>query len=907
MTHRAAVVGLTLLGTLAACSETVGVTGSTSKPSDDGSSTNGTLALRVPVDTVRPGALLRAVVTGVTLAPTVSATLGSAALTLTRESDTTLVAIVPDMAAAVVPLAVSVGTRTGQVSLTVRAGLTIADPAGELTRYTESVTRRYATATIPSGFSADEWTRARFVVDSLDRAFRLALTTATAAERLAAARYLGTQGTALRTAESGHVSTSSVQLVTPDRCNGAKDRLTAQGINVLNNLRGLQASQVLKVNVNNFVDLFEHFDGVYDWIVSMAVLPVECAAAEILEAEPPTVSVVDQGGLMGVGVMATIRYLDGSRSQDPTIASYTRLIDDVVTLARSFPAQLAGALRTLPSRVQDLPVRPTVRALIEAARLRVLSVSPSTVSVTSSAQGTQLTLSPTTTASTATDFTVTLAHVDDASLRTTVRGTVRPGAAPIAVTVSPANITVVGAGKEEILRATATGTTNQSFLWEPRDQRVVTIVGTPIGGAATIRGQDPGVTTVRVTSLADPTKSAVVTVTVTSGIGISITPDKATMSVGQPPLRLTATLTGTNSTGVLWDSNNQNVATVDLLGNVTARAVGTATITAVPALDLNTKATATITVVAASPVSIRASQTAATLVVGQSIPIAITVTGVAAGQDNSVRVTNSAADVAAVVQSATGLVITALSTGTSTIFVRPVADLTKFVELTIAVVPGANPTATRITSGVPVSGIAGTALAERLYVITVPTGATSLTARMSGGAGDADLYVRRGASPLPPNIDCKSETVGNNDSCTVANPAAGEWYVLVRGVTTFSGVSLTATVTGGAGTGGNSCSATWVPILTSTAEWRETPPPGSSASRFGWAFTATQVETRAYYGANDVDRETYAYTVEASKTTTTGCRLSFVAGAVLYDIVGLSGNALTIRSPSNQATRTLTR
>jgi serine protease len=60
---------------------------------------------------------------------------------------------------------------------------------------------------------------------------------------------------------------------------------------------------------------------------------------------------------------------------------------------------------------------------------------------------------------------------------------------------------------------------------------------------------------------------------------------------------------------------------------------------------------------------------------------------------------------------------------------------------------------------------------------------------MSGGPGDADLYVRYGAKPTTSRWDYRPFLEGNEESVT-AQPVAGTWYVMVRGYTAFSGVSL---------------------------------------------------------------------------------------------------------------------
>lgn len=80
------------------------------------------------------------------------------------------------------------------------------------------------------------------------------------------------------------------------------------------------------------------------------------------------------------------------------------------------------------------------------------------------------------------------------------------------------------------------------------------------------------------------------------------------------------------------------------------------------------------------------------------------------------------------------------------------------------------------------------------FSITVPAGTTSLTVKQFGGSGDADLYVRRGSLPTSSAYNCRPYLTGNNETCTFSNPASGTWYVSVRGYSSYSGVSVTATI-----------------------------------------------------------------------------------------------------------------
>ncbi|MFC4727925.1 S8 family serine peptidase [Coralloluteibacterium thermophilus] len=102
------------------------------------------------------------------------------------------------------------------------------------------------------------------------------------------------------------------------------------------------------------------------------------------------------------------------------------------------------------------------------------------------------------------------------------------------------------------------------------------------------------------------------------------------------------------------------------------------------------------------------------------------------------------------------------------------------------------PPPNQLASGVPVSGLSGSSGSERRYTIVVPPGRSSLQVRISGGSGDADLYVRRGSAPTTSSYDCRPYLSGNNETCTFSSPQATTWHVLVRGYSSYSGVTLVA-------------------------------------------------------------------------------------------------------------------
>jgi len=81
-----------------------------------------------------------------------------------------------------------------------------------------------------------------------------------------------------------------------------------------------------------------------------------------------------------------------------------------------------------------------------------------------------------------------------------------------------------------------------------------------------------------------------------------------------------------------------------------------------------------------------------------------------------------------------------------------------------------------------------------IYTIAVPAGKTSVVFNLSGGTGDADMYVRIGSAPTTTSYNCRPYTTGNAETCTFNAPTAGTYYVGVRAYAAYSGVSLKATI-----------------------------------------------------------------------------------------------------------------
>lgn len=107
---------------------------------------------------------------------------------------------------------------------------------------------------------------------------------------------------------------------------------------------------------------------------------------------------------------------------------------------------------------------------------------------------------------------------------------------------------------------------------------------------------------------------------------------------------------------------------------------------------------------------------------------------------------------------------------------------------------------TELTSG-ETRIVSGVDKANLRYFIQVPAGATALTVATSGNNGDADLYLKYGSDPTDSNYDCGSFGETSNESCTISNPQAGEWRVLVHAWAAITNIQITANIEGASGGG----------------------------------------------------------------------------------------------------------
>jgi hypothetical protein len=127
-------------------------------------------------------------------------------------------------------------------------------------------------------------------------------------------------------------------------------------------------------------------------------------------------------------------------------------------------------------------------------------------------------------------------------------------------------------------------------------------------------------------------------------------------------------------------------------------------------------------------------------------------------------------------------------TGTLTIADPLAPAATVEVPVSVAV---AEPTLVPVGTP-PVPGLTGAQGSRAYFAVQVPGGMASLQIATSGGTGNADVFVRYGAPPTATQQDCISAGATSDDSCTLSQPLAGTYYVMVSGEGAYSGVTLSA-------------------------------------------------------------------------------------------------------------------
>jgi Zn-dependent metalloprotease len=121
------------------------------------------------------------------------------------------------------------------------------------------------------------------------------------------------------------------------------------------------------------------------------------------------------------------------------------------------------------------------------------------------------------------------------------------------------------------------------------------------------------------------------------------------------------------------------------------------------------------------------------------------------------------------------------------------AEKTSVSQAWTAVGVGAStppPTATALSNNVALTGQSGSSGTNKYYYLDVPVSRAS-TFTISGGTGDADMYVRIGSQPTTSSYNCRPYLTGNNETCSIAaQTTAQRIHVMLNAYTTYSGVTI---------------------------------------------------------------------------------------------------------------------
>ena len=194
---------------------------------------------------------------------------------------------------------------------------------------------------------------------------------------------------------------------------------------------------------------------------------------------------------------------------------------------------------------------------------------------------------------------------------------------PVAVTgvsLSQTEVTLAVGGTLTLTATFIPDYAVSKVTWSSSDEAVATV-----NESGVVTAKAEGTATITVSSI-DGTVTATCAITVGVPVtGVSLSQTSAKLHFGET-LALTATVTPANATNkrVTWSSSNQDVATVDENGVVTAKTEGTATITATTA-DGGKKATCTVTVSYVLVTGVSLSQTSAAIEVGETLKLTATI------------------------------------------------------------------------------------------------------------------------------------------------------------------------------------------------------------------------------------------------------------------------------------------
>ncbi|GAA5644899.1 MULTISPECIES: vibriolysin [Vibrio] len=93
--------------------------------------------------------------------------------------------------------------------------------------------------------------------------------------------------------------------------------------------------------------------------------------------------------------------------------------------------------------------------------------------------------------------------------------------------------------------------------------------------------------------------------------------------------------------------------------------------------------------------------------------------------------------------------------------------------------------------GKPLANLSGNRNDMTYYTFT-PSSSSSVVIKITGGTGDADLYVKAGSKPTTTSYDCRPYKYGNEEQCSISAQAGTTYHVMLRGYSNYAGVTLRA-------------------------------------------------------------------------------------------------------------------
>jgi len=412
--------------------------------------------------------------------------------------------------------------------------------------------------------------------------------------------------------------------------------------------------------------------------------------------------------------------------------------------------------------------------------------------------------------------TITATSTSDA--KKTVSAPIRVFAPSMKVSVSPDSSTVV-TGSTLALTAAVTGSRHTAVTW---------LVDGVAGGSAasgTITGTGttvtytapavPGSHTVRANSSANPSigSDATVQVQTAPAVAVAVSPSVSSLPISGT-LALTATVSGTTTTGVTWSvdgiaGGNATVGTLSGTGNsVTYNAPATAgghTITATSTADTTRSGASAVTVTGTTSISLTTSSSSipaagtasltATVLNASNTAVTWSVDAVAGGNATVGTITG------------TGNVVTYTApsaAGSHTVMATSAADTSRNAATVITVQApvqvGLSPAVASVSAGGTTSltaTVSGTATTSVTWTVDGVANGSSTVGTLSG-SGNTVTY-NAPATTGQHTIVAKSTADPTRSASSVVTVVAGVGVTLTPGPTTLpigTALSFTATVTG---------------------------------------------------------------------------------------------------------------